>query len=72
MDYERALGRVNEYIDWRERTIWIQKNTPQGGYSCQPGREELTTNFKEGLPLIEIANAIAPKLPTPSCPRPKN
>jgi hypothetical protein len=63
VDYERALGRVNEYVGWRERTILIQKNTPQGGYSCQRCREELTTNCKEELPLIEkIANAIDPKL----------
>jgi hypothetical protein len=47
-------------------TILIQKNTPQGGYSYQPGWEELTTNIKEGLPLIEkIANVIEPKLAGP-------
>ena len=30
MDYERALGRVNEYAGWCERSIWIQQNEGSG------------------------------------------
>ncbi len=29
MDDERALGKVNTYIGWCERSIWIQSNTPK-------------------------------------------
>ena len=62
MDYERALGRVNEYIGWCERTVWIQRKS-SGGYSSAPNWDELNTRIREGLPLIEqIAQAIEPRL----------
>ena len=62
MDYERALGRVNEYIGWCERTVWMQQNNPQLFFQTA-GWEELNARITEGLPLVEkIAWAIDERL----------
>ena len=49
MNYELALGRINEYIGWCERSLWLRMNDPGS-----PLREELQGNITEGLPLVEL------------------
>jgi hypothetical protein len=62
VNYELALGKVNEYIGWCERTVWMQQNNSQL-YFTTPGWEELNARITEGLPLVEkLALAIDERL----------